>query len=155
MCRKYNVSLVELINLYKLKLRREMNEAYCSARDYTPSVVASLDEQNKGQREECWTPEWRLYRKTIYRSAKDNVLKFEKIAFPGVVFDRRGGKRTKKNKNTAEVHYNKPKDNKRGSRISNINLQLKKIVLYKFLLVKFHSITCPWILLLRHVWVQH
>ena len=49
MCRKNNVSFVELVDLYKLKLRQEMNEAYCSARDYPPSVVAVLDQQNKGK----------------------------------------------------------------------------------------------------------
>ena len=113
MCLKNNVTLDELVDLYKLKLRKEMNEAYCSARDYPPSVVTVLEQQNKGKREEFWTPEWRKYKKTIYRTAKENVLKFEKVAFPGVVMDPRGGKRIE---NTTEVH-NKPKDNKRGRRM--------------------------------------
>jgi len=127
MCSRNNVSLSELVDLYKRKLRQEMNEAYCSAREYPKSVVAVLEQQNKGKREEFWTPEWRKYKKTIYRTAKDNVLKFEKVAFPGVVFDARGGKRIKKNKSTSEVNNNKPKDNKRGKRMSateeNISFQ--------------------------------
>ena len=119
MCRKNNVSFVELVDLYKLKLRQEMNEAYCSARDYPPSLVADLHQQNKGKRQALWTPQWRLYKNTIYRTAKDNVRKFENVAFPGIVFDARGGKRTKKNKNTAEAHSNQPNDNKREGRMAN------------------------------------
>ena len=116
MCLKNNVTLDELVDLYKLKLRKEMNEAYCSARDYPPSVVTILEQQNKGKTEEFWTPKWRIYKKTIYRTAKHNVLKFEKVAFPGIVMDPRGGKRIEK---TTEVNNNKPKDNKKGRRMSD------------------------------------
>ena len=124
MCLKNNVTLDELVHLYKLKLRKEMNEAYCSAREYPPSVVTILEQENKGKTEEFWTPKWRTYKKTIYRTAKHNVLKFEKVAFPGIVMDPRGGKRIEK---TTEVNNNKPKDNKKGRRMSdtqeNITLQ--------------------------------
>jgi hypothetical protein len=124
MCLKNNVTLDELVDLYKLKLRKEMNEAYCSAGEYPPSVVTVLEQENKGKKEEFWSPKWRTYKKTIYRTAKDNVLKFEKVAFPGIVMDPRGGKRIEK---TTEVNNNKPKDNKKGRRMSdtqeNITLQ--------------------------------
>jgi len=51
MCLKNNVTLDELVDLYKLKLRKEMNEAYCSAREYPPSVVTVLEQENKGKKE--------------------------------------------------------------------------------------------------------
>jgi hypothetical protein len=50
MCLKNSVTLDELVYLYKLKLRKEMNEAYCSAREYPPSVVTVLEQENKGKK---------------------------------------------------------------------------------------------------------
>ena len=81
MCLKNNVTLDELVDLYKLKLRKEMNEAYCSARDYPPSVVTVLEQQNKGKREEFWTPEWRKYKKQFIGLLKRMFLSSRKLLF--------------------------------------------------------------------------
>lgn len=114
MCVKFNVSLVELVEVYRYKLRKEFNEIYCEARGFSPSRVALLKIENKGKKDKMnWTEDFKKY-KRIYRSAKSNVRKFETTAFPGEVFEPRGGKRT-----TAEVDNNNLQNSRRGRRLSN------------------------------------
>jgi hypothetical protein len=114
MCVKFNLSLVELVEVYRYKLRKEFNEVYCEARGFSPSRVALLEIENKGKKGKMnWTEDFKKY-KRIYRAAKSNVRKFETTAFPGEVFERRGGKRT-----TAEVDNNNLQNSRRGRRLSN------------------------------------
>jgi hypothetical protein len=33
-----------------------------------------MEQENKGKTEEFWTPKWRTYKKTIYRTAKQIMM---------------------------------------------------------------------------------
>lgn len=100
--------------MYRYKLRKEFNEVYCEARGFSPSRVALLKLENKGKKDKMnWTEDFKKYNR-IYRAAKLNVRKFETTAFPGEVFEPRGGKRT-----TAEVNNNDLQNSRKGRRLSN------------------------------------
>lgn len=106
MMNKYNVTYEALSILYDNNVRKSMHEKILEKANYPRAkvdrIIKDNKEKNRGNVNDRtkWSEEFRFYN-TQKVKANRAVVCFEKIAFPGIIFEPRGGKRIS-SKNTKQ-----------------------------------------------------